>query len=61
MICNSGWLADRLCERIPAARSKVEIADCGIDLDAFVPADAAAARAELGWDGEGPAFVCVGR
>ena len=37
VICNSRWLADRLCERFPAARAKIEIADCGIDLDAFVP------------------------
>ena len=34
--------------------------DCGVDLDAFAPGDAAAARAELGWDGDGPAFLCVG-
>ena len=60
VICNSSWLADRLCARIPAARPKIEIADCGVDLDAFVPADASAARSELGWEGEGPAFVCVG-
>ncbi len=45
---------------MPAARAKTTIADCGIDLDAFVPLDAGAARAELGWQGEGPAFVCVG-
>lgn len=60
VICNSRWLADRLVARIPAAGSKLEIADCGVDLGAFEPADAAAARAELGWEGEGPAFVCVG-
>jgi len=60
VICNSHWLAERLCDRIPTARPKVEIADCGIDFDAFAPADAARARAALGWDGDGPAFVCVG-
>ena len=34
--------------------------DCGVDLDAFAPREQAAARAELGWEGEGPAFLCVG-
>lgn len=60
LISNSRWLAERLCEVIPAARSKITIADCGIDLTAFAPLEATAARAELGWDGDGPAFACVG-
>ncbi|MFN8150855.1 MAG: glycosyltransferase [Solirubrobacterales bacterium] len=60
LICNSAWLRDRLAERIPAARAKSTVADCGIDLAAFAPQDAAAARAEIGWDGSGPGFVCVG-
>jgi glycosyltransferase involved in cell wall biosynthesis len=60
VICNSRWLGDRLVERIPMAGPKLEIANCGIDLDAFAPQAAAAARAELDWDGDEPAFVCVG-
>jgi glycosyltransferase involved in cell wall biosynthesis len=60
VIANSRWLADRLLERIPEAEPKIEIGSCGIDLDAFAPADAADARAELGWNGDGPAFLCVG-
>jgi glycosyltransferase involved in cell wall biosynthesis len=60
LIANSRWLADRLAERIPAARAKLEIADCGVDLEAFAPRPAAPARRELDWDGDGPAFVCVG-
>jgi glycosyltransferase involved in cell wall biosynthesis len=60
LIANSRWLAGRLAERIPAAAAKTEIADCGVDLDAFAPLPAGDARRELGWDGEGPAFVCVG-
>ena len=60
VISNSRWLADRLTEKVPAAASKLEIIDCGIDLDAFVPAPAEDARRELGWEGEGPAFLCVG-
>lgn len=60
VISNSSWLAGHLEKAIPAAREKRLIADCGIDLDAFAPMPAAEARAELGWDGEGPAFLCVG-
>ena len=60
LICNSGWLRDQLAAKIPAAREKSTVADCGIDLDSFAPLDAAPARAEVGWDGEGPGFVCVG-
>jgi glycosyltransferase involved in cell wall biosynthesis len=60
VIANSQWLADRLTERIPAAEPRIEIADCGVDLDAFSPRPAAEAREALGWDGDGPAFLCVG-
>jgi glycosyltransferase involved in cell wall biosynthesis len=60
VICNSRWLADQLVERIPSAEPKIEIADCGVDLDAFSPRPAGEARQALGWDGDGPAFVCVG-
>jgi glycosyltransferase involved in cell wall biosynthesis len=60
VIANSHWLAGRLTDRIPAAEPKIEIADCGVDLEAFSPLPAAEARQSLGWDGEGPAFLCVG-
>jgi glycosyltransferase involved in cell wall biosynthesis len=36
------------------------VIDCGVDLDAFSPRPAAEARRELRWEGEGPAFLCVG-
>jgi glycosyltransferase involved in cell wall biosynthesis len=60
VICNSRWLAGRLTERIPAAEPKIEIADCGVDLETFSPRDAGEARRALDWDGDGPAFLCVG-
>src|SRR4051812_31764975 len=60
VIANSRWLAARLTETIPAAEPKLAIADCGVDLQAFSPRPAAQARQELGWDGDGPALVCVG-
>jgi glycosyltransferase involved in cell wall biosynthesis len=60
VICNSRWLAAQLAASIPAASPKTEIANCGIDLDAFHPGDGAEAQRSLGWDGDGPAFLCVG-
>jgi glycosyltransferase involved in cell wall biosynthesis len=60
VIANSRWLADRLTERIPAAAAKIEVADCGVDLEAFSPQPAEPARRQLDWDGEGPALLCVG-
>jgi glycosyltransferase involved in cell wall biosynthesis len=60
VIANSRWLAGQLTERIAVPESKVAIADCGVDLDAFSPRRAAEARRELDWEGEGPAFLCVG-
>jgi glycosyltransferase involved in cell wall biosynthesis len=60
VIANSRWLADRLTAQIPGAAEKLEVADCGVDLDAFSPRPAEAARRELGWDGDGPAILCVG-
>ena len=60
VIANSRWLADRLTERIPAAEPKIEIADCGVDLDAFSPRPAAEARQHWAGTGTGPAFLCVG-
>jgi glycosyltransferase involved in cell wall biosynthesis len=60
VIANSRWLAGQLTDRIPAAGPKIEVADLGVDLDAFSPRPADEARHELGWEGVGPAFLCVG-
>jgi glycosyltransferase involved in cell wall biosynthesis len=60
VIANSRWLAGRLTERIPQAGTKIEVADLGVDLEAFSPRPTQEARRELGWDGDGPAFLCVG-
>ncbi len=60
VIANSRWLAERLGERLPAAGGKLEVVDCGVDLEAFAPRSQDPERVALGWDGEGPAFLCVG-
>lgn len=56
VIANSRWLADRL----GPVRAPVHVIDCGVDLDVFEPRPAAAARAQLGWGDDGPAFLAVG-
>src|SRR5262249_26029899 len=60
VIANSRGPAGRLIERTRAAEEKIGVADCGVALDAFSPRPAEEARRELDWDGEGPAFLCVG-
>jgi glycosyltransferase involved in cell wall biosynthesis len=52
VIANSAHLAGRL-ERLTGRQA--EVIDCGVDLQAFSPAHAAA-----DWPGEHPRFLCVG-
>jgi glycosyltransferase involved in cell wall biosynthesis len=57
----SEYLRRELEARVPEARGgTVTVIDSGVDLQRFSPQDPAAARAALGWEGDGPAFVCVG-
>ena len=60
VVAVSDYLRRELEAKIPAARGKTHVVDSGVDLDSFRGADAAAARVALGWDGAGPAFLCVG-
>jgi glycosyltransferase involved in cell wall biosynthesis len=60
VIAVSKWLRDRLDEAVPTAAAKTEVVDCGVDLERFVPRDAEEARAEVGWRGDGTAFLCLG-
>src|SRR4051794_31250355 len=60
VVAVSDYLRRELEARVPEARGRVEVVDSGVDLERFRPAGAGAARAEPGWDVEGPAFVCVG-
>jgi glycosyltransferase involved in cell wall biosynthesis len=52
VIAVSGFLRRLLEERIPRARGKTEVIDCGVDLERFRPRERTA--------GERPAFLCVG-
>ena len=60
IVAVSEYLRRELEAKIPEARGKVEVASCGVDLERFQGDDPAAARAALGWGGDGPAFLCLG-
>ena len=60
VVAVSDYLRRELEQRVPEARGRVHVVDCGVDLERFRPEDPGPARAELGWDGDGPAFLCVG-
>jgi len=60
VIAVSGWLRDRLVGHLPELEGRVEVIDSGVDLELFAPRDQEAARAQVGWDGEGPRFLFVG-
>lgn len=60
VVAVSGWLRTRLEAAVPEAADRVEIIDCGVDLGRFAPAHSDGARAAVGWQPEGTAFVCVG-
>ncbi len=51
VVAVSDWLRRELEGKIPDARGKVEVVDCGVDLDSFQPAPAPEGA---------PAFLCVG-
>ncbi len=60
VIAVSRFLARELETKLPQARGKISVIDCGVDLEHFRPRDQAEARRELGWEGEGPLFLCAG-
>jgi len=60
IVAVSNWLRDRLAEAVPEAAAKTEIVDCGVDLERFSARDSVAARAEVGWIGDGTRFLCLG-
>ena len=60
IVAVSRWLRSRLESVVPEARGRVEVIDCGVDLDRFAPADPESARGAIDWRPEGTAFVCAG-
>ena len=61
IVAVSDWLRGELERAVPEAAGRVEIVDCGVDLERFAPRDQATARAELGLAAaDGTSFLCLG-
>jgi len=60
VIAVSDYLRRELEAKIPEARGKTEVVDCGVDLERFSPRDADEARQHVGWPSEGTSFLCLG-
>jgi glycosyltransferase involved in cell wall biosynthesis len=60
VIAVSDFLRQELVARLPELEGRIEVVDCGVDLERFRGRDAADARAHVGWEGEPPFFVLVG-
>ena len=60
VIAVSDFLRQELVARLPELEGRIEVVDCGVDLERFRGRDAAEARAHVGWEGEPPFFVLVG-
>jgi glycosyltransferase involved in cell wall biosynthesis len=60
VIAVSNFLRGELEAKIPAVRGRVEVIDCGVDLERFRHRPAAEARAQVGWEGDEPFYLAVG-
>jgi glycosyltransferase involved in cell wall biosynthesis len=60
VVAVSDYLRRELETKVPDARGKTEVVSSGVDLGRFRGGDADRARARLGWNGPGPAYLCVG-
>ncbi|HEY7195805.1 MAG TPA: glycosyltransferase [Gaiellaceae bacterium] len=60
VIAVSGYLRGELAARIPEVADRIEVIDCGVDLERFRGRDAAEARGRVGWEGDPPYLLCVG-
>jgi glycosyltransferase involved in cell wall biosynthesis len=60
VIAVSDFLREELLARLPGLAGRVEVIDCGVDLERFRPRAAGELRARLGWDGEAPHYLAVG-
>ena len=60
IVAVSEWLRAQLENAVPESRGKTEVVNAGVDLERFAPRDVSRARAEVGWQGDGTAFLCLG-
>jgi glycosyltransferase involved in cell wall biosynthesis len=60
VVAVSDYLRRELVAAVPEADGKVEVVDCGVDLERFSVRDPFEARRQVGWEPEGTAFLCLG-
>ena len=60
VIAVSDWLRMRLVAELPELAGRVDVVDCGVDMETFRPRDGHEARVRLGWEGEPPYYLFVG-
>jgi glycosyltransferase involved in cell wall biosynthesis len=60
VVAVSDHLRRELAAKLPELAGRIDVIDCGVDLDRFRHRDGAPLRAALGWEGEAPFFLCAG-
>ncbi|MGH2995831.1 MAG: glycosyltransferase, partial [Gaiellaceae bacterium] len=60
VIAVSDYLRREVVSRLPELDGRVEVIDCGVDLERFRPRGAAGLREQLRWEGGPPFYLCVG-
>lgn len=60
VIANSQFLRKELERVAPEAAGKIEVIDCGVDMERFAGREGEGARAAVGWHGEAPRFLFAG-
>ena len=60
VIAVSDYLRQELVARLPSLEGRIEVVDCGVDLERFRGRDLVEARAGVVWEGEPPFFLQVG-
>jgi glycosyltransferase involved in cell wall biosynthesis len=60
VIAVSDFLRRELEAKVPEARGKVVVIDSGVDLERFRHREPEPIRADLGWSGDSPFYLCVG-
>jgi glycosyltransferase involved in cell wall biosynthesis len=60
VVAVSDYLRRELLRKLPELDGRIDVIDCGVDLERFRGQDASELRDRLGWKGEAPFFLCVG-
>jgi glycosyltransferase involved in cell wall biosynthesis len=60
VISVSDYLRRELVAKIPKFSGRVEVIDCGVDLERFRGRDLDQARDRIGWSNGGPRYLCLG-